>query len=46
MKAMPNKATYSFGNAGSEKTPRIQKNQTGSDLRSKPCQNAGAAKQG
>lgn len=44
-KKLPNKATYTMGTPGGEKTPRIQKNQTGTDLRSRPCQNAGASKQ-
>jgi hypothetical protein len=46
MKAMPNKSTYMTGSAGSDKPARIQKNQTGGDLRSKPCMNAGKGKQG
>jgi hypothetical protein len=40
-KKMPNKGTYSFGNAGGEKPQTTQKNIKGGDLRSKPSQNKG-----
>jgi hypothetical protein len=44
-KTMPNKATFTMGSTGGDKTPSIQKVQSGKDLRSKPCANAGKGKQ-
>jgi hypothetical protein len=44
-KTMPNKATFTMGSAGGDRQPTIQKVQNGKDLRSKPCANAGKAKQ-
>lgn len=44
-KTMPNKATFIVPGGGGDKQASIQKNQKGSDLRSKACGNAGAAKQ-
>jgi hypothetical protein len=44
-KKMPNKATFTMGSAGGDKQSSIQKTMKGGDLRSKPCQNGGKAKQ-
>ena len=44
-KAFPNKGTFVSGNGGSDRQPSTTKITTGEDLRSKPCQKAGASKQ-
>ena len=44
-KTMPNKSTFTFGSAGSEKETPLTKIQKSGDLRSKACQNAGKSKQ-
>lgn len=42
---MPNRATFMIPGGSGDKQASIQKNQKGTDLRSKASQNAGAAKQ-
>jgi hypothetical protein len=44
-KKMPNKATFVQSGGGGDKQSSIQKITKGNDLRSKPCQNGGKAKQ-